>query len=89
MIDLLHDVELDAGCFFTAGRRLSIASNLPTLLVIVPCVWFGGIGKLHMCNLKVVLGLIGGVGTEEQPMGREVLVWVSDAGSARPIASRG
>lgn len=75
MVDLLHNIKLDLHDKCLLRRSTSVTANLFALFVIV-----GGIGsyrfwKLHMSNLKVVLGFAGGMSANEKSMGFVIFVW--------------
>ena len=73
-IDLLNDVKLDLHdrCFL--GGPASEAANLFALFVIVCGIRSYRFWKLHMGNLKIVLGFTGSVGANEESMSFVVFV---------------
>lgn len=63
VIEFLDD--LDAGL-----RRDGVSTELTTLLVVVVAVkFFVAFGDLDICDLEIVLGLAGGVGSKEEAVG--------------------
>ena len=74
MIDLLNDVKLDLHnrCFL--GGPASEAANLFALFVIVCGIRSYRFWKLHMGNLKIVLGFTRSVGANEESMSFVVFV---------------
>lgn len=74
MVDLLHNVEFDLHDRRLLSRTTSEAANLFTILIVVCGVrsyWFR---ELYVGNLKIVLGLAGGMGTDEEAMSCVVFV---------------
>lgn len=67
MINLLNDVELDFHLRLLGAP--AIATNLTLVLVVILGIRDIGVGKLDMCNLKVVLGITSSVRADQKTMG--------------------
>lgn len=74
MVDLLHNIKLDLHDSCLLGRSTSVAANLFAFFVIVRGIRSYRFWKLHMGNLKVVLGFAGGMSANEKPMSFMVFV---------------
>lgn len=67
MVNLLHNVELDL--HLRLFRAPTVAANFTLIFIVILRVRDVGVWKLHMSNLKVVLGVAGSMGTDEKAMG--------------------
>lgn len=72
VIDLLFNGHLDRGLL--AIRRISVATDLPSLLIIVVGTCCDILWQFNVGNLEIILCIVGGMGAYKQSMNSIILV---------------
>lgn len=75
VINLLHNVELHFHGWGLLARSSTMAPNFFRLFIVIRDVWGDRFRELYMSNLQIILGFVGGVSTNKQPMSAIILVW--------------
>ena len=88
VVNLLYNGEFHFHRCRFLSRASSIASNLLTFLVVIFGIWSSKVRKLDMRNLKEVLCFARGMGSDEQSMGRVILVRRPMSFSLRDMTSK-
>ena len=71
VVDLLLNGHLDCGLL--AIRRVAVATNLSSLLVVVMRVCCDILWQFNIGNLEVILGIVGGMRAYQQSMDGVIL----------------